>query len=358
MQQQQQQTETQSWLWYFVGLPWRVVGSFLPLFGSASTVSFPTEFESRYGNVHPNWSSTSFQQLASQAKTQFKFIFVYLHSSLNENSDQFCREVLCSEVIQEICDTNFLCWGGNVNLESEPFKISQILNATGYPFVAVLCNNAGGGLTILDKIEGAVSLGDLVGRLAYVVESHGPELLAQRLESEELVLNRQLREEQDVAFQQSLLEDQEKERRAQEEAQAAEAAKEVAAREEQLKLLQQQNKLNRKKILQSKIGVEPAANTPDVSQLLIRLPDGSRLQRRFKVSQTLQDVFDYIESQCETLDFSNADADDNSNNNNNNNSNGYELVTQFPRQSYSDTSRTLLQLQLFPQASLFLQEKL
>lgn len=109
---QQQQTANQSWLWYLVGFPWRVIGmyvctcltscvhlltsvvgsgSIFPFFGYTTPVSFPTEFESRYGNVHPNWSSSSFQQLASQAKTQFKFIFVYLHSSLNENSDQFCR---------------------------------------------------------------------------------------------------------------------------------------------------------------------------------------------------------------------------------------------------------------------------
>lgn len=192
-----------------------------------------------------------------------------------------------------------------------------------------------------------------------------------------------------------------KERRAQEEAQAAVVAREEAEREEQRKQQQLQHKQNRKKMLQSKIGAEPVANTPDVTQLLIRLPDGSRLQRRFKVSQTLQvcntsqrlkaiaagqvlsvewcaekesvwcvcmcvcgvcvswllhyrakqDVFDYIESQSESLDFSNDSSDDNS-------SNGYELVTHFPRQSYSETSRTLQQLQLFPQASLFLQERL
>lgn len=44
------------------------------------------------------------------------------------------------------------------------------------------------------------------------------------------------------------------------------------------------------------LGVEPA-NGPDVVQMLVRLPEGARMQRRFLTSEVLQRVLDWVESE-------------------------------------------------------------
>lgn len=42
---------------------------------------------------------------------------------------------------------------------------------------------------------------------------------------------------------------------------------------------------------------EPPADEKNVVRIAIRLPDGSRLQRRFSSSWKLQTIYDFVESQ-------------------------------------------------------------
>jgi len=74
--------------------------------------------------------------------------------------------------------------------------------------------------------------------------------------------------------------------------------------------------------------------------LVIRLTDGSRLQRRFKKTDKIQDIFNFV-------DASHIDLDG-----------GYDLVSNFPRKVFVDRSITLDQAGLYPHASIFVQEKL
>jgi len=81
----------------------------------------------------------------------------------------------------------------------------------------------------------------------------------------------------------------------------------------------------------------------DITQIVIRLPDGSRLQRRFLQSNNVQTIFDYINSSQPTL----LDID-------------YDLVMNFPRKVFNQEGSndvTLKEAGLCPQASLFVQEK-
>lgn len=86
------------------------------------------------------------------------------------------------------------------------------------------------------------------------------------------------------------------------------------------------------------LAAEPAAGEP-AALLRIRMPDGSMHQRRFEPGQTLGVVFDFVDQLDGTCFWS------------------YELVSSFPRRAFGldSTNSTLQELQLAPQAALFVQ---
>jgi len=96
-------------------------------------------------------------------------------------------------------------------------------------------------------------------------------------------------------------------------------------------------KQKRKDRLRASLSPEPEAGD-GVSNLVIRLTDGSRLQRRFKKTETLKVVCDYVECNQE------YDGD-------------FDLVTNFPRKVFSERNLSLEEAGLYPHASLFVQEK-
>lgn len=56
------------------------------------------------------------------AKSELKFLVVYLHSDEHDATDNFCRETLAdSELLSYLRANEFLIWGGNVK-EAEGFQ--------------------------------------------------------------------------------------------------------------------------------------------------------------------------------------------------------------------------------------------
>ncbi|KAK9853902.1 hypothetical protein WJX84_002215 [Apatococcus fuscideae] len=164
--------------------------------------------------------------------------------------------------------------------------------------------------------------------------------------------NRRLREEQDAAFQQSLREDQERERKREEKRKAEQDAKQAAADAErrakeeedarQRAVVDAAEALQRRKLEKAAaLGPAPPRGSPDTTAVRIRLKDGSSHQRVFSAQDPLQAVFDFVES-LDQLD-----------------SWQYSLVSTYPRLTLSQTSaqQALSQLQLVPQATLFVQSE-
>jgi len=247
-------------------------------------------------------------------------------------------------------------WAGAVN-HPEAFKASTSLGASSYPFIAVVCNNNVGSITLLDRIEGYILVEDLMLRLSYILENHGQTLIDAKRQTEERELNRRLREEQDLAFTQSLLLDQQKERQAQHpqiiEPTVASMSNESSDDDQTAHVQQQREELlkmeisRKKSAARNRVPVEPDPNSNDsntnrVSQLVIRLPDGSRVQRRFRVTDKIQAIYDFVDCQDQMeIDQSR-----------------YNLIANFPRRVFQDRLVSLEEAGLYPQASLFVQEKM
>ncbi|KAL2649595.1 hypothetical protein R1flu_017723 [Riccia fluitans] len=320
----------------------------MPPSGASEASAFVRNFEREYGENHPNFQAISFMEALRRAEQQYKFLFVYLHAPDHANTPSFCESILCSPAVSEFVNENFVVWGGDVRA-SEGFQMSNRLKASTFPFCAVVTASSNQRIALLQQIEGPKSATELLAMLQRVVEEQGAVLVAARVEEEERQLNRRLREEQDAAYQAALQADQERERRRQEEAErAAREAEEAerkkreeeeatarAAREAAEKAAELERRRQEKAI---SLGAEPA-KAPDVTQVLVRLPNGERKERRFYSTDVVRKVYDYVDS------LGSFDAV------------SYSLVSNFPRTVYGPEKLdlSLKETGLHPHASLFVE---
>mmetsp|Transcript_1695 Transcript_1695/g.3247 ORF Transcript_1695/g.3247 Transcript_1695/m.3247 type:complete len:370 (-) Transcript_1695:180-1289(-) len=102
--------------------------------------------------------------------------------------------------------------------------------------------------------------------------------------------------------------------------------------------LEEQRREEQRRAVEQALVAEPPEG-PEASLLVIRLPDGSRVQRRFPGNGPLQHVDDFLRSKGLQV-------------------NQYQLVSTFPRQTYTDSSLSLQALGLHPKAMLIVEKKL
>eukprot|EP00897_Mesotaenium_endlicherianum_P007705 jgi/Mesen1/6963/ME000360S06227 len=209
---------------------------------------FRQRFEAEYGPVHPRFEDLTFMQAVRRAQEQFKFLFVYLHSSGHANTPRFCDGTLCSPTVAAFIDAHFVSWGADVR-SSEGFQMSNSLKASTYPFCAVVAGSANQRVALLQQ-----------------------ERERKRQEEEE---QRRLAEEEEA-------------RRQQQEELAKLAAEREAA---ELEAALQRRREEKAAVL----GAEPE-KAPDVTQVRFSLPTGDRKERRFHSTALVQSLYNYVDS--------------------------------------------------------------
>ncbi|KAL1294464.1 hypothetical protein HN51_055245 [Arachis hypogaea] len=317
---------------------------------AVEAMDFVAEFEREYGgpNSRPNFVGEGFMDALQRSRNEFKLLFVYLHSPDHPDTPSFCQRTLCSEALSAFVNENFVAWGGCIR-SSEGFKMSNSLKASRFPFCAVVMAATNQRIALLQQIEGPKSPEEMLAILQRVLEESSPVLVAARLEAEERRNNMRLREEQDAAYRAALEADQARERQRREEEErlareAAEAERKHKEEEEAQERAEQEaaeRQAALAKLRQEKaqsLGEEPEKG-PDVTQVLVRFPNGERKGRRFKSTATIQTLYDYVDS----LDCLEAES--------------YSLVSNFPRVVYGQDKLTLSleEAGLHPQASLFVE---
>jgi hypothetical protein len=118
--------------------------------------NFAHNFESTYGPTHPTFLECGFQDALRKARTDFKFLLVYLHSTLHDDTPAYCAGVLTSPMVADFINDNFLMWAGDLTV-SEPYRVSALLSACRFPFIGVL-SNVEGNPAIIERIEGTSQL--------------------------------------------------------------------------------------------------------------------------------------------------------------------------------------------------------
>ncbi|GFY66299.1 FAS-associated factor 2 [Trichonephila inaurata madagascariensis] len=273
-------------------------------------MNFIQNFEEMYGRDHPIFYRGTYYQAVNDAKQDLKFLLVYLHGDDHQDTDEFCRTVLRGAEVVNFINSSFLFWACSVN-SPEGYRVSQALRENTYPFLAVIVLRDNQ-MTVVARLEGPTDPDVLIRRLRLIMNDNEASLIAARLERQERSMTQTIRQQQDEAYKESLKADQEKERRKREE----QEVKAQQEREERNKLLEEQKRkedIKRQKIdLASQIPEEPPLEHPNTIRLMIKLPAGTRLERRFRREESLKFLYYFVFCHPESPDC-------------------FQVVTNFPR---------------------------
>ncbi|KAG0013100.1 hypothetical protein BGZ80_011284 [Entomortierella chlamydospora] len=299
---------------------------------------FLREYEESYGTVHPNFYAGGYSVALNKAKSDLKFLVVYLHSDEHDATESFCKETLADSSLLSYLRTNeFLVWGGNVK-ETEGFQgeiwslrygivssnyryfidaidtigtmafvyehvvVATTLQTVRYPFIGLIAlsqptsGSSSTKMVLIDRIEGPSTAEQIIQRLTQQVARQSAALERLRAERREREMAREIRQQQDDAYEQSLRADREKARQQREAQEAAELQK----REEEMIEAERVAALERKerhlKYLFENLPDEPAAGETGCARLSFKLWNGERVIRRFKGTEPVENVYIFIET--------------------------------------------------------------
>ncbi|KAK9073535.1 hypothetical protein SSX86_007859 [Deinandra increscens subsp. villosa] len=173
-----------------------------------SNWDFLARFEQQFGLTHPVFYMCRFMDVLKMAQDEHKLAFLYLHSLDHPFTPPFCKDTLCSEVVVEFLDANFMSWGGDAD-KGEGFHLATTVQPTAFPFCAIVARGSDDSLVVVQKMEGLVTPQELVERLQTTLEEQGMAFDNGRAKDEEIRRsNIRLRQEQDAAYSASLQADQ------------------------------------------------------------------------------------------------------------------------------------------------------
>ena len=304
-------------------------------------------------------------------------LLVYLHSPHHPDCAAFCRNTLAnSRMIRYLNDLEAMssgtqggrgagmrCFGASIH-GADGQHLAQSLGAVAFPF-ACLVNvkssssssgssrsvgggngNGGGGpnysLEVYLRMQGRKLLhlppDTLLAYLQTVMNHHGASVAegeARRIQREE---ETRLRQEQDREYREALEAD--RAREAERQAEREREERERQEREEKERRAREEKEDALAKAM-SLVGDEPPAGTPDTARVRLTLPNGRRIDRRFRADDTLEVVRAFL-----TVHFHENDV-------------GivhFSLLTSFPKRTYEDPTITLREGDLVPQAVLMVQD--
>jgi FAS-associated factor 2 len=312
-------------------------------------MDFIQSFTAKHGERVPRWQACGWQEAATRAQSEGKFLFVYIHSSRHQDAEEFCSNTLCAPNFVDYLNSTFITWAGDVRC-ADAFRLSSSLRAAAYPYCALLAFS-GSRTRLVTCVEGSIRPDALAEVLQAALVEHGSMLWEERAAQEQRQIDRQLREEQDAEYQRSLEADREREKKREEERAAAEEAQrqqQAAAAAAAAALAAEQARKDeftatiqrRRSEKRLSLPEEPSSDVPNTTLIRIRLPNGSTHQRRFMASDQLQIVQDWVDG-LESHEHLK-----------------YSLATTYPRRVYTGSEimgQSLEELDLAPQAVLLVQ---
>ncbi|XP_005993440.1 FAS-associated factor 2 [Latimeria chalumnae] len=261
-------------------------------------VSFIHSFEEKYGRTHPVFYQGTYSQALNDAKRELRFLLVYLHGEDHQDTDEFCRNTLCRPEVINFINTRMLLWACSTN-KPEGYRVSQALRENTYPFLAMIMLKDRR-MTVVGRLEGVIQPEDLINQLTFIMDANQTYLVSERLEREERNQTQVLRQQQDEAYLASLRADQEKERKKkqiqEQKKKEEEAARQMKLAEERRKRTLQEEKERKSESLPP----EPLPDHPDSVKIIFKLPNDSRVERRFLFTQSLTVIYDFLFSLKET----------------------------------------------------------
>ena len=307
--------------------------------GGASA-AFVADLEAAVGEVHPSFHMGSFNSAVAEAGRAGRILLVYLHSEHHADSDAFCATTLANPEFAAYVDAHFVSWAGNIEAR-EPYQVAQALRAGSYPYMALVVPSPGSNnLVVIQVFQGFVEPENALQVFEMARAAHAQQAAAATQQADAAAAaraaDRAIREEQDAAFQASLAADRAREAAARE----AEAAAARAAEAEAAAAAERNAAAAERDAAIAALPEEPQAGVENTLSLLVRLPNGSRAQRRFLPSDPVGHLYAFVWSQGLEEELLQS---------------GFTIVSNYPRTVYSDLSLSLSDAGIVDQMSLFLE---
>ena len=241
-----------------------------------------------------------YAQAYDLAKKDLKYLLVVLISPEHDDTAPFIRETLLStEVVTFINDpqNNIILWAGSVQ-DSEAYQVSSALNCTKFPFAALVVHtpqDSSTSMSTITRMMGLMPPSAFIAKLQTAITQQSGALNRIRATRAEQQASRNLRQEQNSAYERSLAQDRERARlRREAEAEKVRAEQEAKSKAEASKqLAHNRNQWKRWRIKQ--IAPEPGADIKEATRISIRLPSGERVIRRFPPSANIEELYAFVE---------------------------------------------------------------
>ena len=277
-----------------------VTGGRRPLSPKDNAARFIREFGEEYGEHHLPFYDNGYAQAYDLAKRDLKFLLVVLLSPEHDDTETFVRETLLSQEVESLVnnpENNIILWAGNVQ-DSEAYQVAGGLSCTKFPFAALIVHTPQESATAMStvaRVVGLTSPSEFVSKLRSAISQHSPPLERTRAQRREQEATRNLRQQQETAYERSLAQDRER-MRLRKEAEANKQKEEQEARDKVKQVETAAQQLQQwKKWRASTISAEPETNIKNVTRLSIRIPSGNRIVRSFAPEATIEDVYAFVE---------------------------------------------------------------
>lgn len=258
-------------------------------------LKFIREYNVKYPS-HPVFYQGTYAQALNDAKRELKFLLIYLHSETSSPQIQsgqqritettnFCRNTLSNRDVIDYINRNMLFWACEVS-SPEGYRVSHSINARSYPTLVIIALRDNK-MTIMGRMEGDCTPEELLTRMRRVVSDNERWLNAARHERLERNLTQTLRAQQDVAYEESLKADQEKERKRQIERENQERIEKEIQAEQSAAERRLELKDRLKMELVHQVPSEPAETDEKAVSIVFKLPNGMRITRRFLKTNSL-----------------------------------------------------------------------
>ena len=271
-----------------------------PLNPRDTAARFAREFEEEYGTHELPFYEGGYAQAYDLAKKELRFLMVVLFSPEHDDNSTFVRETLLSqEVVDYVKDpqNKIILWAGNVQ-DSEAYQVSNTLNCSKFPFAALIVHttqDSSTSMSTIARITGLQPASAFLAKLRTAIAQHSAALDRVRATRNEQQAARNLREEQNSAYERSLAQDRERARQRRE-AEASQARAEQEARAKADAEEQEAQKVEQwKRWRAQSISAEPGPGVREVTRVSIRLTSGERVIRKFAENVKMEELYAFVE---------------------------------------------------------------
>ncbi len=328
-------------------------------------------------NVKVDFYPGGYNDALRLAKNNLTWLLVILQDGSNPHSQELVQSCVNNdEFATFLNEHDITLWGGDVDDTDEAYQVASGLRSARYPFISLIAHISSSSslhpkMSVVVRIQlqsNRATTARLIAKLESKIEKYEPQLITQRIDKQEQEFSRQIREQQDSAYEVSLALDREREQKKREDEEKRQLEEDERHQEE---LEEQRQQQLREQYLRWKTHLIFSDNygkftSEKRAKISIKFGDGERVLREFDPEDTLEDVFIFIECYRFKREHQDDDSDDEEEDEEEDivEPVGYEhnftfdLISPFPRQKLKPEATMIKDVKcLWPNGSLLVEDQ-